>query len=553
MTSNIKNFIINAGNIVIKTKVVLVTILLFYIANYIYFGSQLLFYPTVFTRNLQKMGVSYSQVITSERYPPLHFLSLCAGTSILGNRLMLANGILNTFYLLILLIFSFLLGKRLRDEATGLIATILVSLYPLTYRYYFQVSPDFPLMGLTVMAIYLLISSDYFLNTKYSILFAIAFAWGMMVKQPFGSFLIGPIIYSLFEAIRKCIANKEFNRLGNILIFSVISYALVMPFYFPSLFRMKLGMLEVEQSGLMWHDFRNLRIFSMGLWESQLSPLFFITLVFGVYYFIKKADNKFNIILFLWILIPNLILIFLPTRKSPRYFLPQQPAFAVISAFGLRQIFDKRTGKILLCVIIIAGVIQFCKLTYGIGPDFNKFDQFRYHDYERTLEEIKYYNGLLDNIHNIIKSRIDDKGFTEKNKCNILILGSLSLNGLGDYLDINMQTYFWCKNTNNVDIQFVYLMGGMDCVRYKKEDIEKYDYVLYMTNDNMELKNQAFYVELKKDLSRIEWEGYRHKDDKMYWQQYKYFWDNIVNRIGDKELIFRENNIEVYLYRIIKI
>ena len=535
-------------NISMKTKLILLAVLLFYGLNYIYFSSQVLFYPNAFTKSLPDMGLSISKMLRLD-YPPLHFSAICVGASIFGNRLMFVNGILNTFYLFILIIFSYLLGKKVNEEVTGLIAAVFVSLYPLTYQNYFQVSLDFPLMGLTVMAIYLLVSSEYFLYTKYSVLFAITCGWGMMIKQPFGAFLIGPIIYSLFESIRKCIIIKDYSRLLNILIFIVVSYILIMPYYFPDIFKMHWYMPAVEPSGLMWYDFRNLRIFTIGLWESQLSPLFFIFLIFGAYYFNKKTNIQFKRILFIWILIPNLILIFLPTHKYPRYFIYQLPAFAVVSAFGVRQIIDKRAGKIVLFIAIILGVSQFFQCVYGIGPDINKFNPkwFRYNDaYFIRLENIKFYDGLYGKVYNVLTSRVGNEGFNEENKLKVLIINSIS-NTFAE----NIKTYFWCRNTKNVDIRFlVFWRGGMSCLYDIKDEIGKSDYVLYMTNNSMELKNKDFFGLLRKYLTSIERDLYRYGDDEVFWKKYKYLWGSIIDKIGVNELIFDKNDVEVYLYRL---
>jgi len=155
---------------------------------------------------------------------------------------MLVNGIVNTFYLFILLLFTYLLGRKIKDETTGIIAAVLVALYPLTYDLYFPVSLDFPLMGLTVMSLYMLLCSEHFSKTGYSVLFALSFGWGLMIKQPFGAFLIGPLMCSLCAAARTVYIQNDYRRLFNVLLVAVLSYVIVMVYYFPGIYRLTLGM-----------------------------------------------------------------------------------------------------------------------------------------------------------------------------------------------------------------------------------------------------------------------------------------------------------------------
>lgn len=67
------------------------------------------------------------------------------------------NVLHNGAYLGLLLISIFLLGKYVANETTGLVAMVIVALYPLTSAAFDKYLIDFPLMAIVTLCIYALL------------------------------------------------------------------------------------------------------------------------------------------------------------------------------------------------------------------------------------------------------------------------------------------------------------------------------------------------------------------------------------------------------------
>ncbi|MFC2092174.1 ArnT family glycosyltransferase, partial [Elusimicrobiota bacterium] len=300
-------------------------------------------------------------------YPPLFQLLTSLAIFLFGKSYTGIVVLPNILLFSITIFFIYKIGTLIEDSATGLIAAFFFSSYPMVYGLSRLYCFNFALMTVTVFSIYCLLRTDNFLDVKWSVLFGLSLGAGMMTKYPFAAFLAGPVIYSYIKAVRT--DNFKIKRIINVTTATLIGILLSLPRYNHKGMLIKIMTDPFNESIGPWYAYNNLRKYTLGIIEEQLSPVFFIILVLGLYYFIKKYRNRsVKIIFILWIILPWLILIFMPHRKSTDYVLPYIPAFALISSIGfIKSNIKIKFKKITLAVLIMISTIQYLDLSYGIG------------------------------------------------------------------------------------------------------------------------------------------------------------------------------------------
>jgi len=557
-----------------RFKLILIVIIItsFYILNTMFWQDDLANYatlpltmtcaeelPSIYNIVKEINFRDYFTGINTFDFPPFYYITASIAILIFGKHWYLMNLVNNTFYLLILLIFSYLLGKEIKDKETGLIFLIIIALYPLTYESYQFFSMDFALMGAITMSAYLFYKTIFFESLFWSIMFGISCGFGMMIKDPFGAFIIGPILYGFFKVIRK--ANKDKKPLINFSLFCLVFYIIIYPFYFTGPFHINKIMYKriVEESpNIPWYSFENLRLFTTGLWESQLSPPFFIVFILGIYYFLRKTRKERKIVLLFWIVIPNIIILFMPHWKTSRYLMPQLPALAIVSAFWIQNILNKWYGKVIFLLLILIGIFQYYEFTYGIvlrKYNYNEYC-FKYYDgsdiFEQRLHFKKEITSLsLNAIERALRNKIAKTNHNISNMKKYCIFNPFSPSPQSLPIDQYLNGYFWyndinayTKNFRNVDNLSV-LTGVHD-------DLENIDFILNISSD-IDLQNPAYFNEMKQEYLRYQCGDQKSNNiSETEWSKYENIWNNIISNFRYKTLIystdFHDKHFNIFIY-----
>lgn len=138
-----------------------------------------------------------------DRHPPGVYLTTALFHFFLAptqNNAVLIN---TALYVSILLFSLYKLGVVLWDRRTGLLSCAIVILYPAVFNQAKIYMLDLPLLSLVTLNIYLLIRSSYFQSLKYSGLFVFSLLAGLCIKLNFLFFVIGPLLYAFFVAMRR--------------------------------------------------------------------------------------------------------------------------------------------------------------------------------------------------------------------------------------------------------------------------------------------------------------------------------------------------------------
>ncbi|MCB4790357.1 MAG: hypothetical protein LHV68_00555 [Elusimicrobia bacterium] len=448
-------------------------IVLFYMANYLYLSKYFKgIILNIYAPNLNAVieyfygNINLAEFLTPKTdgsYSPMYFFNLLGPLYIFGKNWVLMVLTVNTFYLLMLLTFTYLLGKEIMDEKAGLIAAALVSLYQATWLAYRSLSLEFPLIGITAMSVYILYKSKYFESLKLSLLFALSCAWGMWVKDVFGAFIIGPIFYGFYKALVAVRNKRDVQPLLNFLVFATTFYIAIHPYYFSGFLKLNSDTLArpfSKTSAFSRYSSENIKSFIYSFWEVQLGFPFFIVFLAGIYYFIKFTPARMHlglgqtgpqrgfltgfseamdmkITLFLWVIIPNLIILLISHWKNARYLIPQVSAVAVVSAYLIRRIIDKKLGLFIFIILVSFGIFRYYWITYN---DYNlSLDSI-----VSNVSEAKAICETEDNIRLCFTEEIEKMRLSGINKNRFTV----NIVNKNDYF-IDLKTFLWF---NNIDI-----------------------------------------------------------------------------------------------------
>jgi len=132
-------------------------------------------------------------------YPPLFHFSALPWQRFLGVSEDVA-AMTNVIYMAVLLLSVYGIGARMFDRQVGLLASCLVSLFPMSFsmaRYYYL---DYALMAAVALSVYLLLLVNGFESKKYSLLFGLSLGLGMLIKWLLIFFLLGPLCIILLRS-----------------------------------------------------------------------------------------------------------------------------------------------------------------------------------------------------------------------------------------------------------------------------------------------------------------------------------------------------------------
>ncbi|MEK9628492.1 MAG: LmeA family phospholipid-binding protein [Nitrospinota bacterium] len=354
-------------------------------------------------------------------YPPLYHLSLIPFSLIFGFNL--DTGVIgNSFYMVILVLSTYGIGKILYSRKVGLISALLVSCYPLIVSMSREYIISVMLTAITALAYYLFLKTDNFENKKYSLLFTFVYASGLMVKWTFfiytfpavlaglrgikisfkdriiqvayyfgmiAALLIIPFIIFILGNPRWIFLVLEFLLIGlliksfpkaslspqktiNLVLLSCISVLICFPWYSHNLINIIVGMSKfafpssVLKGGMSW----NLPIWGYYLEavsRQMGNPLLIIFFISFLIYIFKK--DTFNWTVLAWAVLPIIVFTFV-NNKGMRYTMPGLPAMAIITAVVLCQVKSLLLRKLLFSITGVAALITIIFTGFIPGPSF---------------------------------------------------------------------------------------------------------------------------------------------------------------------------------------
>jgi len=266
-------------------------------------------------------------------------------------------------FLILALFATYGIAARTFDRTTGLIAAFILSVSPGFFIFSRRYSPEFAVIGITAIAVYFLLRSENFQNRTYSILFGLGFALCMITKENAFAFIPGAFIYAAYKAgslLRSKQNQIPRRRIVINFIFSSAAFGVVIiPLYWIYREVVFSRVLEVAYSDRVKqvyqmqepYNLEGLLFYASQLFHYYFGRLFSLMFILGSFFCLRQKFNHKGLI-FCWLIGSYIILTSTVTRVF-EYSLPMLVPLAIISAYGVNQLFKNKVKKTVFIVFII--------------------------------------------------------------------------------------------------------------------------------------------------------------------------------------------------------
>jgi|GEM_PF-1421383 len=286
-----------------------------------------------------------------------------------------------TIFFAILIFSIFGITEKMLNRTAGVAAVLMFSFYPYTYSHLRVYSPEFAVMAMVTLSIYLLILSEHYQKGIFSLIFGISLGLGMITKEIYAVFIIGPLIYSIYDSLTgnyQICARRQ--RFLNILFSLSVGALITSIWYLPHISQIYNRITLVAYS----EEIRKIYGYPAVLsWEGLTFYLFAAQEVmwfYLIFFFLsltlsynKLRHNYIFKILMSWIIVSYFILTS-AKDKSPMYFFPLMPAFAAITSVGLMSLESRLLKISILVPLILIGALLFVSTVF---PAFNIFPGYK--------------------------------------------------------------------------------------------------------------------------------------------------------------------------------
>lgn len=304
---------------------------------------------------------------------------------------------INYIFFLIGLYCMYKIAFEMSSKKTGNIAMILFSLVPAVYgltRFYGR--QDYHVMIIMIVNIYCLIKTDYFNDTKWSVLYAVSVGIGLMTKDVFIAYFLIPCIYIFRKSLKDSVNHK---KILNIFLIIIISFLISCWHYFRYLILLKIFFEPITEAstGSIFYDIREI---TFGLSEELLSLPFFILFIIGLIWYIIKYKNKYKFLLLFWLFVPWGILFLIKHYKDSIFCIGLIPSMILISSIYLSNIKKIFLRRIIIGCFIVIGLFQYIDYSYSVDFGLSKI-KLNYKNFH-----FLYFNKYA-NISNVNKKNVE--------------------------------------------------------------------------------------------------------------------------------------------------
>ena len=290
-----------------------------------------------------------------------------------------------TLFFVLLILFTYLLGRRLYGSAAGLLAAFILSFYPILFmlsRTYYQ---DVALAAMTTITFYLMLRSEAFSQRRFALLFGLSLGLTALTKQSFFTMVAVPVGVGVAIALasagvagwRELLAwrpkqvlapqgAKLAARLLNVLLAAALAVLIAAPWYIQNvdLFFWQTGDVRAAENfgGRPFWWYLGHFDETLLIWPWALALIGLVTAL---------RHPKRHWLPLAWF-IGAVIIYTLVTRQHMRHMLPVLPAIALLSAqwiVALQRVWLRRA---LVATTVVFQVAMFFLMSWGAPIAWNQ-------------------------------------------------------------------------------------------------------------------------------------------------------------------------------------
>lgn len=299
-------------------------------------------------------------------YPPLvPFVAAVAGfiCGISSRALIMTN----LFFFGGTLVCVYLIGRRLKNSATGLLAAFLLSMYPMFFHLSRMFMLETGFCFFVALGILLLLNRHVFLDVRRSILFGVVFGLGMLTKQYTIVYLLPLSLWALFRSMHQS-GHGGRGKLVLCFILSLVCALFVSSFwYLPVVHRMYPNLVRAACDHTLVpyripvFSLRSFLFYLGMLMNAQVLFVFFMLFI-GCLFSLRTRNMRGAGFLFVWICVPYFVFSLYP-NKFWYYTLGYLPAIALLCANVICRLNMISRWRI-TAFIVLFGLTQFFVVSF---------------------------------------------------------------------------------------------------------------------------------------------------------------------------------------------
>ena len=297
----------------------------------------------------------------AQAHNPLLYLVLVPVIALFGESTatIIAARVLVFILFLLMLVFTYLLSKKVFDRETALVSVVFLATTSLFYRKAIEVRPDVPQTLFALISLFFLF--DYFGSGKRRalVLSSIMLAISFLFLQKTAVLVLLVFILLFVSLLRGELPLRDFAT------YLACSFFVVLPFFLYLVFTgglsMYMAIMEVHvkflDSFTPYGTLANTFTANTGL------CVFFLL---GLVFFTKTADHR----RFAFLAIFLLLSVFLVRVPYQQYYMTSLPLVAVISAYALCSVFVNKRALVVVVLLCVALPTYYI---YGMRYTDNKY------------------------------------------------------------------------------------------------------------------------------------------------------------------------------------
>jgi len=351
-------------------------------------NAQVMFwYVWEWTRGLPLSWYDKLSLLYSHRFlfnpiwsPFIHIIG-CVANAVCGRGLIPVL-LTSTLWFMLLIVGTCGLGCRLFGRREGLLAGVLVSLYPGLYGLSRKLGLDLPLTSMVTLGMYALVRSRGFRRPGASRVFGFCLGIALMVKFQAIIFFAAPLVLAWLRIQRQM---RYYQRRGHVPV-GVARLVVARRRYF-----IQAALLGAIIAGACWLQGIVIAVViafdHVRFPEKFFTPQFAGNQAVAWYYAVTARDNisvplfwggvpfavgalisKFRKIglLAVWIGVPFMVFSLIQVCWD-RYIFPCFPAFALLTAWGIMRVPAREIRRFIIKSMVIIGLLQCVWFSYGEG------------------------------------------------------------------------------------------------------------------------------------------------------------------------------------------
>ncbi len=296
----------------------------------------------------------------------------------------LAAHLTNSFYLFLLLLGVYLLGKHVYGRKAGILATFFISTFTAIVNFSRDYLLEFPSAAFVTLGVYALLRSEDFRHRSWCLGFGVLVGLTLLTKTMAGVFFVGPVLYILGRVVMRRPLHSPF--LLNFLLSVGVAVLVASVWWGPNFrtaiwyliyFGFKEGSVPYRAAGSGIFTLKNLSYYFLALANHGAS--FFYTLLFvllllsrGVKRILwgeRNISSKAEVVgnegyLWTWLLVGYGILTVVPLKGEERFAQALLPPLALLLSGSIEGIQHRWLRGGVMVAAIGIGAFNYIGLTY---------------------------------------------------------------------------------------------------------------------------------------------------------------------------------------------